>query len=102
MNHLKIFLTIIIIFGIVILSPNFYFLVTDKNYYGFPAVTQCRICNKTVWEWQSYERRTWNITNGKYYLSDTLSVDCCQITGSGLVHKSCEGNPKVNLKVCVK
>ena len=81
--------------GVIILSPNLYLLATEKNYYGFPAVTECRICDKTVWEWQSYERREFKIAEGNYCFSDTMMVSCLQITGSGLVHKICGGNPVI-------
>jgi hypothetical protein len=78
-----------IVISIILSAPigRVYWLCTDKNYYGFPAVTQCRICNKTVWEWQRYERRQFIIKG------------CSFCSGSGLVHTKCQGNPVIKIKV---
>lgn len=77
-----------IFLGIVLLEfpvIRAYQLITDENYYGFPAVTKCSVCDKTVWVWQNYERREFSIKNiGNYN---------CGMSASGLVHKHCKGNP---------
>ena len=68
-----------------------YQLATNENYYGFPAVTKCRLCNKTVWEWQKYERREYNVHS-----------NYGGISASGLVHCKCEGAPNDTIMVSFK
>ena len=86
-------LLLIIISG----GTRVYDLITDKGFYGWPAVTQCRGCNKTVWEWQSYERRSFTMdVDGD---SQNIIVG---MSASGIMHKKCKGNPSFEVKVEVK
>ena len=77
-----------ILIGISIVKA--YYLIVDKNYYGWPAVTKCRICNKTVWVWQNYERRSFTV-EGNSRISISAS--------GGFVHKNCKGHPKFEVKI---
>jgi hypothetical protein len=85
-----IFLCIILLEFIVLRMHD---LITDENYYGWPAVTQCRICNKTVWAWQNYERREFTVNNTGNFI---------EMSASGLVHKHCKGNPIFECEVYLK
>ena len=77
------------IFGFIVART--FLLITDKNYYGFPAITQCRICNKTVWIWQKHEKRDYKVV-GNYPFS----------SAGGTVHKHCKGNPEFEVNVSFK
>lgn len=83
---LKNSLKFIFIFFFMVLCCIIFKLVTDKNYYGFPAITQCRVCGKTVWVWQEYERKS-------------FKTDYDFIEFSGLVHSEHEDRPKIKIKV---
>jgi len=83
MNDLKKLILYLLILILIPISVRVYQLSSDENYYGFPAVTKCRICNKTIWEWQNYERRDFGVYSNYPYISM-----------SGLVHCECEGTPK--------
>jgi hypothetical protein len=76
----------------VIIGIRIYHLTKDKNYYGWPAVTVCRICNKTVWEWQSYERRDFTVQRNSNIV----------VSASGLVHTKCEGHPNFEVSIEIK
>lgn len=83
-----------LVLGVVLLEfagLRTYQLSTDEHYYGWPAVTQCRLCNETVWEWQKYERRKYNVHSNYWGVSS-----------SGLVHNKCEGVPSDTIMVNFK
>jgi hypothetical protein len=82
----------ILLFFIGIVGGNILHLITDKNYYGWPAVTQCRICNKTVWAWQNHERRDYKVKSNSYMV----------VGASGIVHAECKGNPEFKINIEVK
>lgn len=71
-----------------------YQLINDKDFYGFPAKTQCRICSKTVWAWQDYERREFIVENTGNFSAIA--------SASGLVHNHCKGNPVFKCNVNFK
>ena len=77
-------------------------LNTDKNYYGFPAVTKCQICNKTVWEWQSYEKRDFVVKSNNITIPENSNIIGLSISAGGIVHKQCKGNPEFKINVVVK
>lgn len=70
------------------LGPRLWWVATDPNYYGWPAVTKCRVCDKTVWTWQSYERRVIPV---EVENNAGLAVSCSM---SGLMHVDCKAPPK--------
>lgn len=84
-----------------VLGPRLYWLAVDKDYYGWPAVTKCRICDKTVWEWQAYDRRQIPVQlENKRSDEGTLGLAVsCGMTG--LMHTSCKGLPQA-VKVTVE
>lgn len=77
-----------------VLGPRLYWLAVDKDYYGWPAVTKCRICDKTVWVWQSYDRRPIPV---QLENEQGLAVSCGM---TGLMHVKCKGLPQA-VKVTV-
>ena len=78
---------ILILFVVISRVLELYF---DKDYYGYPAVTKCGICNKTVWQWQRHERREMKVDSNYSGMS-----------ASGIVHKKCKGvaTMKVNVEI---
>lgn len=80
---------------VALLGPRLYWLATDPDYYGWPAVTKCRVCDKTVWTWQSYERRAIPVDLDN---PSGLVVSCSM---TGLMHVDCKATPKP-LKVTVE
>ncbi len=91
--------TLVIIASIFIVPTviRAYDLITDPNYYGWPAVTKCPLCEKTVWSWQSYERRPFQVN----VTGDTREIPAV-FAASGLVHKSCKGTPVQEITVSFK
>ena len=75
-------------------GPHLWWVMTDKDFYGWPAVTKCRICDKTVWEWQSYSRRPIPVELDN---AQGVAVSCGM---TGLMHDSCKGLPQA-VKVTV-
>lgn len=73
--------------AVAMLAPRIYWLATDKDYYGWPAVTKCRACDKTVWEWQAYERRDIPV---EIENQNGVMMGCSM---TGLMHTKC-GAPK--------
>jgi len=80
---------------LVILSPflvNLGFMLRP-NYHIWPEITRCRGCEKEIWAWQDYERRTVpagsasnpGATNGIIYVSASFS---------SLYHKECPVRPE--------
>ena len=51
---------------------------------GFPAVTKCRVCDETVWEWQRHERMEFKTVN-----TGSLVSPIIQSFASGIVHTKC-------------
>lgn len=80
---------------------HLWWVARDKDYYGWPAVTKCRICDKTVWEWQAYDRRQIPVQlENKRSDEGTLGLAVsCGMTG--LMHTSCKGLPQA-VKVTVE
>lgn len=102
MVFITIYLTISISIG---LSLGFtvartYIFITDKNYYGWPAVTQCSICDETVWVWQKHERREFKVITHVENSTDNIILG--GISASGIVHSKCEGTPEINIGVKIK
>lgn len=68
----------------------------DQDIHVWPAVTRCRICEQRVWIWQAYERRNFTVElDNKDHIAASLSMN-------GIVHASCEGSPRVPVKITVK
>lgn len=86
MKHI---LFLLLVFCISFSASRTFNLITDKNCYSWPAVTQCRICGKTVWIWQNYERRSY-LTGNNF------------IFASGIVHKECNGHPEFKVDIKIK
>ncbi len=90
---LKIFLIATVVSFSMISIVQVYKHITQPDWYGWPAVTQCRACDKTVWEWQDYERRSFDV--GRSGNSNIL----LSITMSGLVHTECKGTPSIEIGI---
>lgn len=102
MGFVFIYLLAILAFGcLIFVAYRIYDLITDKDFYGFPAVTKCGICGKTVWEWQRYERReyTVNVDSDENLGYGDRPIIIGSVSASGLVHKKCVGNPSFNVKI---
>jgi hypothetical protein len=69
--------------------------ITEPDWYGFPAVTECRLCDKTIWEWQSYERRSYSVKLGG-------NTTLFGVGASGLVHSDCMGTPDFEIDINIK
>ena len=82
------FIAVIIFFIACFIAPNIYRLKTDKNYYGFPAITKCRVCDKTVWQWQLHGYKDYGDTS-IVCVSDSSYV-WVKVSGGGIVHKTCK------------
>lgn len=81
-----------------IFGQQLYWVAFDKDYYGWPAVTCCRVCTKTVWVWQSYSRRPIPVEVSQ---PDGVGiVVSCSMTG--LMHDDCKGPvPAAKVEVTV-
>lgn len=64
-----------------------YDLATKPDYFPWPAVTRCRICEKRVYVWQKQERRAFNV------ILDNPQRVACGMSASGIVHTGCKGHP---------
>ena len=83
-----------LILFLAVMGQRCWWLATDPDYYGWPAVTKCRICDDTVWCWQEYSRRPIPVALDNEH---GLTVSCSM---SGLMHNKCTGMPKpVDVKV---
>lgn len=86
--------TVLIVLGVVVLAiavltgPRTYTLATEPDYYPWPSVTRCRMCDERIYTWQDHERRT-------YY--STCENGVC-FSKSGLVHTDCEHNPDADFR----
>jgi hypothetical protein len=90
---MRIYVFIYLIFILfVFIGGRVYHLITDDNYYGWPAITQCRICDKTVWAWQKYERRSFTIKSNSSMIT----------SASGITHFNCQGHPEFEINIEVK
>jgi hypothetical protein len=92
-NITKFFILLLLGISIGTIIGKTILLATDDTYYGFPAVTKCRICNKTVWIWQPHERREYNAINTGNY--PTI------VHANGIVHKHCKGTPNFEINISV-
>ena len=70
-----------------------WFLYKNPEYYGWPRVTRCRICGKTVYAWQRKERRPFHV------VLDNPDDLLCNVSASGIVHLHCKGNPDFHVSV---
>lgn len=87
-RSLKIFALAWLVMVTLMFGPHLWWVAFDKDYYGWPAVTKCRICDKTVWVWQSYSRRPIPVQLDN---PDGLLMSCAM---TGLMHDACKGSPK--------
>lgn len=78
------FFTLLIAIGLICLIRAVQ--LTDRDYYGFPATTKCRVCDRTVWKWQDHERRS-------------FETDYDFIGFSGIVHAGHPDTPRIKVKV---
>jgi len=78
---------------LIVFIPNCVRMYKERNRHHFPSVTRCRLCNKRVWAWHRYERRQMHVR------VDKLQQVSVGISGSALVHLSCQGNPVSNVQV---
>lgn len=82
-------MSVFIPFGVVVTYKH----ITEPDWYGWPAVTQCRICDKTIWEWHKYERRGYSVKMGGE------SSKYISVGASGIVHTKCEGVPEFRVEI---
>jgi hypothetical protein len=75
---------LILVFHIV---PRGIWGLTHEDYYAWPKVTKCEICQKTIYTWQGHERRPIGVELDN---PQGLAVSCSM---SGLFHKDCHGTP---------
>lgn len=81
--------------GLMILFMNLLHMYRDPGYHPWPGVTRCRICENRVFAWQRKERRAFNVN------LDNPQHVACGVSASGIVHKSCQGNPVFEIGVRV-
>jgi hypothetical protein len=84
--------TALFLFGF--LATHVAFLVFDPDFYAFPAVTQCPLCEETVWEWQPHEYREYKVhVTG----ADTSGSIRISVAMYGICHSNCNGKPEVTV-----
>ena len=102
MMHLYVYSCIIII--VIVSSLHIYLLIIDKDHYGWPAITQCRICNKTVWAWQDHKIINFKVSPKKKDFNNKpdKSIQLIKIGMSGIVHSNCTGTPNIKIDIEIK
>lgn len=66
---------------------NLWYMYRNPEWFLFPTITECSLCEKRIYVWQRHERRTWPVE----ILGDSNG---CTATKSSTVHKGCCGVPK--------
>ena len=86
-------LAVVIVACVIVLAAGIYAVDTtislrrDRDLHLWPSVTRCRLCEKRIWAWQRYERRSMKIN------VDNPCGVWCGVSGSSLCHKACPGHP---------
>jgi hypothetical protein len=86
--------TVLILLGVTVFGSLISFFgislwqMRDRNFHPWPGVTRCRVCDKRIFAWQSYERRS------STPVFDNPSRVFIRISSYGLYHRSCEGTGK--------
>ncbi len=65
--------------------------VCSDDYYAWPKVTQCRVCEKTIWTWDDYERRKWGLEVDDSAMPTDSQLKLSGVSMSALFHKACKG-----------
>ena len=67
------------------------FVVSD--YYHWPKLTKCPICEQKIWAWHDYERRQYPVSF-ENNVDDDSPIRIISVTKSSLFHKNCKGLPE--------
>ncbi len=90
---MKYFNYFVLFLVIVVVCTRSLLLWYRPDLHVFPSITRCRLCNKRIWIWQSYERREFKIQP-----MNPENVPLV-IKMSGLVHCKCKGLPECKVIV---
>jgi hypothetical protein len=97
LNHL--WLIVLLVVGIIaiLIAMRFLHLWLVPTYFGYPAVTQCRVCDKRVYVWQRKVEKSFAmpiVVQSQYTELKVYSSGTARLIAT--VHKCCEhGTPNI-------
>ena len=87
---------------VLFIGVNGVWSLCSDNHYSWPKITRCKMCEKDVYAWQSYERRSWALSVDDSAMPSDSNLRISGVSMSALFHKACPGTPKDTppIKIC--